>query len=170
MDIARFPHLTPGEFTSIITTFNDICQASTSKERHDWTSTSMRKDNESSASLMIVRSIVVSLYLTAIHDMFRPDDAKEDDQGLELIDEEVDEDVLQQDQSEICHLNVEYNIVYSPSYQVPVLYFSVTKQTGTTKKPITALEEIYEYLVPAAQKVHVKNNDILGAISSTVWL
>jgi hypothetical protein len=170
MAINGFPHLAAREFINIINVFENTCQTLTANQLRDWKSISIKKGNESSASLMIIKNIVLSLHSKPIHDMIKTEDAEENEQNLEEIDEEVEQDVFQQDQSKLCHLVIEYSIVYSLSYQVPVLYFTVTKQMGSMKQPITALEEVYEYLVPASQEGHVKDNDILGAISSIVWV
>ncbi|KAG0338809.1 hypothetical protein BG004_007066 [Podila humilis] len=59
-------------------------------------------------------------------------------------------------------ISVSYHIVFSPSYQVPVLYFNAFKQDDNS--PIT-LNEIYTSLVPKEWQETVRNSGLSGGIS-----
>lgn len=77
--------------------------------------------------------------------------------GVEQEDEE--EDCAMQDSAEIIQL--EHHIVYSTSYQVPVIYFKAAFSDGT---PLSH-EEIFCYIIPDAyQDAIVSQNDhpVLG--------
>jgi hypothetical protein len=39
---------------------------------------------------------------------------------------------------------------------------------GPDKQPLLDLDKVYEYVVPKSIAAHLKDHDILGAISSTV--
>ncbi|KAG0055064.1 hypothetical protein BGZ83_009700 [Gryganskiella cystojenkinii] len=58
-------------------------------------------------------------------------------------------------------LSVSYHIVFSPSYQVPVLYFNAFRPDGTA----IGLEEIYESLVPEEWRSSVRDAGLSGGIS-----
>ncbi|KAJ5736683.1 uncharacterized protein N7483_001808, partial [Penicillium malachiteum] len=59
-------------------------------------------------------------------------------------------------------LQVDYDIVLSPTYQVPVLYFALRwlHQNG----PI-GLDAVYQYLVPEQYQSQVKSVGVMGGIS-----
>lgn len=59
-------------------------------------------------------------------------------------------------------LQVEYDIVLSPSYQVPVLYF--TLRQGNDKKPVD-LDTVYQYLVPEGYRKELGSVGVMGGIS-----
>ncbi|CAO3618307.1 unnamed protein product [Cunninghamella echinulata] len=56
-----------------------------------------------------------------------------------------------------------YHILYSPTYQVPVLYFNAQHMDGST----LSLEEIYEYIIPDTYKKELKTSpiNVYGSIS-----
>ncbi|KAI1319847.1 hypothetical protein EDD11_002841 [Mortierella claussenii] len=58
-------------------------------------------------------------------------------------------------------LSVSYHIVFSPSYQVPVLYFNACRPDGRT----IPLEEIYDSLVPEEWRGSIRNAGLNGGIS-----
>lgn len=57
---------------------------------------------------------------------------------------------------------VEYSIVLSHTYRVPVLYF--TFRTGLASS-VPSLDAVYAHLVPEAYKSTLANQAVLGAIS-----
>jgi ubiquitin-like-conjugating enzyme ATG10 len=59
---------------------------------------------------------------------------------------------------------VEYDIVFSQSYQVPVLYFQV-KHSGTA---ILDLEFIYNHIVPHIKTSELQSISVMGGITTTV--
>ncbi|KAF9579199.1 hypothetical protein BGW38_004634, partial [Lunasporangiospora selenospora] len=65
------------------------------------------------------------------------------------------------DTMEDDYLSVTYHIVYSPSFQVPVLYFNACRSNGL----ILPLEQIYESLVPNDWRTGVRNAGLSGGIS-----
>ncbi|KAF9350928.1 E2-like conjugating enzyme atg10 [Mortierella sp. NVP85] len=80
-----------------------------------------------------------------------PDD--DDDDGIEPLDlaQEVSHDFL----------SVSYHIVFSPTYQVPVLYFNAYKPDGQS----ISLEDIFESLVPEDWRSTIRNAGLNGGIS-----
>lgn len=67
-------------------------------------------------------------------------------------------------------LDVEYCIVLSPSYQVPVLYFSLrnalsNSSSGGIHAGPEGLDAIYKYLVPTQFTANLREVGIMGGIS-----
>ncbi|KAL8944548.1 MAG: hypothetical protein Q9216_000351 [Gyalolechia sp. 2 TL-2023] len=60
---------------------------------------------------------------------------------------------------------VEYHVLYSPSYQVPVLYFHLHRLPPTASN---GLDAIYEWLVPKDVENGLRNHGIIGGISMAV--
>ncbi|KAF9135178.1 hypothetical protein BGX30_011644 [Mortierella sp. GBA39] len=77
--------------------------------------------------------------------------------------EEEDDPVVENSTSTTTfdYLSVNYHIVFSPSYQVPVLYFNAYRPDG----PAISLEEIYESLVPEEWRGAIRNAGLNGGIS-----
>ncbi|KAG0281101.1 E2-like conjugating enzyme atg10 [Linnemannia exigua] len=59
------------------------------------------------------------------------------------------------------YLSVNYHIVFSPSYQVPVLYFNAYRPDGAA----ISLEDIYDSLVPEEWRGAIRNAGLNGGIS-----
>lgn len=81
------------------------------------------------------------------------------DMALDDMEQEEEEDCTAQESTEI--LQLEHHIVYSASYQVPVIYFKASFSDGS---PLSH-KEIFEYIIPDAyQNAVVSQNDhpILG--------
>ncbi|KAL4940804.1 hypothetical protein BDV06DRAFT_14203 [Aspergillus oleicola] len=94
-----------------------------------------------------------------------PDDALAqqggiEDQDLELETCEEDPEVLFRTSDKPERLQVDYDIVLSPTYQVPVLYF-VLRRMG---KPL-GLNEVYNHLVPSQYRKSIQGVGIMGGIS-----
>lgn len=62
-------------------------------------------------------------------------------------------------------LRVEYDIVLSPSYQVPVLYFTLRR--GNSGGPVDR-DTVYQYLVPEQYKKELMSVGVIGGISFDV--
>ena len=62
-------------------------------------------------------------------------------------------------------LMVEYDIVLSPTYQVPVLYFRI-RDAGCTFPP--SINTLYQYVIPEQFKSQVESFGIIGGITMTV--
>jgi ubiquitin-like-conjugating enzyme ATG10 len=60
---------------------------------------------------------------------------------------------------------VRYDVVYSPSYQLPVLYLTFAEATTGKSTPLPSAEEIYEMLVPQDFKTPMRDVGVMGALS-----
>lgn len=63
------------------------------------------------------------------------------------------------------HFTVNYDVLLSQSYRVPVLYFTLL---DATEKPIRDLDRVYKLLVPAAYKSQLRDVGVIGGISVAV--
>lgn len=61
---------------------------------------------------------------------------------------------------------IEYDIILSPSYQVPVLYFSI-RDPGFKFPP--TMENLYQHIIPPTYKDEARSAGIIGGITITVW-
>ncbi|KAL4975774.1 hypothetical protein BDW66DRAFT_160223 [Aspergillus desertorum] len=62
--------------------------------------------------------------------------------------------------SSMRELQVDYDVLLSPTYQVPVLYF-VLRQADK----LLGIDEVYDYLVPEHYRKNMQNVGIMGGIS-----
>lgn len=63
------------------------------------------------------------------------------------------------------HFTIEYNILLSSSYQVPVLYFIIRDASGNA---LMDLDQVHAILVPESFRTQVTDIGIIGGISYTV--
>jgi len=65
------------------------------------------------------------------------------------------------------NINVDYHILLSPTYQVPVVYFAPTwmDEEGT---PLT-LKEVYTFIVDVSSKEAIEDVGVMGGLSHGVW-
>lgn len=61
--------------------------------------------------------------------------------------------------------SVEYNILLSPTYRVPVLYFFLRNLPANG---LQGVEAVHEYLVPKQLKSGMRNVGVMGGISMSV--
>jgi len=89
--------------------------------------------------------------------------SKQDTPGSneQAIDEDDDEIVIRPPPRAKSEALIFYDIVHSPSYQVPVLYITFTARALPTPA------EMYDLLVPAAHRSAVDAVGVMGALSMT---
>lgn len=61
-------------------------------------------------------------------------------------------------------LQIDYDIVLSPTYQVPVLYFGLRSHSHG---PL-GLDDVYQYVVPEQYRQELKSVGVMGGISMGV--
>ena len=62
-------------------------------------------------------------------------------------------------------ITVDFSIIMSPTYQVPVLWFIFT---GLPRAGPQGINGVYQYLVPIAFKAQVEDMGVMGGISIAV--
>jgi ubiquitin-like-conjugating enzyme ATG10 len=60
---------------------------------------------------------------------------------------------------------VRYDVVYSPSYQVPVLYLTFAEATTGKSTPLPSANEVYSMMVPQDFKTPMRDVGVMGALS-----
>lgn len=60
---------------------------------------------------------------------------------------------------------VQCDVVYSPSYQVPVLYLTFAHCSTNPSVPLPSPDGVYEILVPAGFKTAMRSVGLMGALS-----
>lgn len=58
-----------------------------------------------------------------------------------------------------------YDIIHSPSYQVPALYLTFSEPKTIKSVPLPTIDEIYQMLVPDSFKTPMRDVGIMGALS-----
>ena len=58
-----------------------------------------------------------------------------------------------------------YDVVYSPSYQVPILYLTFADASTGKSIPLPSADEIYDMLVPQGFKTPMRDVGVMGALS-----
>ncbi|KAJ4352705.1 hypothetical protein N0V95_004030 [Ascochyta clinopodiicola] len=82
---------------------------------------------------------------------------------------ETDEPELAESDDEVAHLTspaaiIHYDVVLSPSYRVPVLYFTIVDPLH--RYPLTA-ETLYASVIPPAYKAQAEHGGVLGGVTVT---
>ncbi|KAL4737473.1 hypothetical protein BDV11DRAFT_206746 [Aspergillus similis] len=147
--LSSFPYLTNDEFESGCRAFLHRVQV-TSRLPMPWSSVRFQTNGQVLKICQILSPDYDGL-ARSVHTKDTPD--------LQLEAWEEDSEALIRT-SNSCELLVDYDILLSPTYQVPVLYF-VLRRTG---KPL-GLDEVYNYLVPDQCKRNIRNMGIMGGIS-----
>lgn len=85
---------------------------------------------------------------------------------------EEDQEALEESTRPEHDLLISYDIVYSPTYQVPVLYITFQQPPGASTADAgtitpTSIDRVYELLVPAPAQAQIKDIGIMGALSMT---
>jgi hypothetical protein len=60
---------------------------------------------------------------------------------------------------------IEYDIIFSPSYKVPTLYFTVRDALG---RPLTELEAVLSHVVPMSESGPLQDVGVVGGLSVSV--
>ena len=60
---------------------------------------------------------------------------------------------------------VRYDVVYSTSYQVPVLYLTFADASTSKHIPLPSADEVYDMLVPQGFKASMRDVGVMGALS-----
>lgn len=82
--------------------------------------------------------------------------------------EEIDEEALPRQpnhNSQQDEFKIEYDILLSPSYSIPVLYFSVR---DSNSQLVIEIERIYLLLVPEVYQSQMRHVGIVGGLSMAV--
>lgn len=153
--IASFPLISALEFESACRKISERYQAG-GHLQSDWEHVRLGQGYEES-------TVYLSITRTIQGAGGKPESPVEDDEELEAF-EEIDEEALQLRVPANHGLMVEYDIVLSPTYQVPVLYFRI-RDAGCAL-PLS-IDTLYRYVIPEQFKSQVESFGIIGGITMT---
>ncbi|KAJ5083821.1 hypothetical protein N7456_013248 [Penicillium angulare] len=146
--LSTFPFLAPAEFKSACQDLADRCTSAQSTG--GW---SIRPVTQTCPSLRITQYIDV-------HTDLIQDPDRHEAYMAQMVEDEDPETLVRTNLKP--KLQVDYDIVLSPSYQVPVLYFALRwlHQNG----PV-GLDAVYQYVVPEQYQTQMKTVGVMGGIS-----
>ncbi|KAG5290230.1 autophagy-related protein Atg10 [Histoplasma ohiense] len=188
--LSAFPYLTRDEFTAACRALISRVDTFLHHDEGDPTTslgwTGVRLETKDDEVVLIIqkklddRKSTSPQHLKHPGDTFKNEVEEEDDDTadiVELNDDDDDDDDVDDDNDpeelirQACtNLQVEYNIMLSPTYQVPILYFFLhdTKNDSSgmsAKSPDRHLDLIYNRIVPAPYRSELKSVGILGGLS-----
>lgn len=153
--IASFPLISVLEFESACRKISERYQAG-GHLQSDWEHVRLAQGYEES-------TVYLSITRTIQGAGGKLESPVEDDGELEAF-KEIDEEALQLRVPANHGLMVEYDIVLSPTYQVPVLYFRI-RDAGCALPP--SIDTLYRYVIPEQFKSQVESFGIIGGITMT---
>ncbi|TQB71664.1 hypothetical protein MPDQ_007379 [Monascus purpureus] len=155
--LSAFPFLTEPEFDHACATFLDRVQALESLHASGWSSVRLEKQ---ACGTVLKISRVIDSPTTLNREKATLEDTPESHKSQADAFED-DPEALARTADPDPYFQVEYDILLSPTYQVPVLYFVLR---GSRAGPV-GIETVYQYLVPDQYKNEVKSVGVLGGIS-----
>ncbi|KAJ5085646.1 Atg10p [Penicillium argentinense] len=167
---SAFPLLTADEFERACRVLVDrACTCTTAQGEGGWSST--RLVTQDVTSIKIARQIEIQSNTTAKNMNLQEAETSEASEALTLEDEDPhtkgyrsantspQEAVIRTSGKPSLH--IDYDIVLSPTYQVPVLYFTIRE---ANQGPV-GLDTVYQYVVPELYRKEVKSVGVMGGIS-----
>ncbi|KAF2993303.1 hypothetical protein E8E13_000181 [Curvularia kusanoi] len=150
-ELASFPHLHDSNFekacSAMLVNFSQY-----GRGQAEWTALE-QLSQDGTTFLRITKPLLVHA---------DPLDASANDEEAEL-DEEDDDEVA--DRAAVpCPAVIQYDVVLSPSYRVPVLYFTVVDSQH--RYPPT-LETLYSCIIPPTFKTQAEHVGVIGGITLT---
>lgn len=151
--LASFPQLVDSEF-------DEACSALLSRfelhghRQNEWTAADSFSQNGLSC-LSITKPLLLHSGV--------PDAS--DGTGETELDE--DDDEVAQTSTTAPRAVIRYDVVLSPSYRVPVLYFNIS---DTRHRYPPTMETLYSHVIPQAFKAQAEHGGVIGGITVTVRL
>ncbi|KAL4808567.1 hypothetical protein BDV18DRAFT_101764 [Aspergillus unguis] len=152
--LSIFPFLTHDEFESACRAFLARVQTA-GKSAVAWSSIQF----QDGPNLKIIQNIDFSPMSTQDDALVRPVDI-EHPEDPQLNSWEEDPEAIIRTPNLRGELQVDYDILLSLTYQVPVLYFTLKRGN----KPL-GIDEVYDYLVPDQYRDSIRSVGIMGGIS-----
>ncbi|KAJ9660124.1 hypothetical protein H2201_007031 [Coniosporium apollinis] len=162
--VTGFPFISSAEFrlaaVSLVEAFKHNCH-----RQHDWESVQLIESDEG-AILRIIRAVEPS---SSTIEPSSDDSNKipSDDDEVEEHDDEVRTHAaaLLSRTPSAGTIVVQYDIILSQTYFVPVLHISIFTKTPSSNRPITSLDTLYDLLVPQAYSAQLQRVGVVGGIS-----
>ncbi|KAJ5157544.1 uncharacterized protein N7482_008644 [Penicillium canariense] len=164
--LSAFPYLTPDEFDCACRALVDRAGSCTAAQTDGGWST-LRLVSQNTTSLKITRCLEVQIpALDAdLHEPHTHTQAQAQTQARgqaqALEDEDEDPEALVRSNLKPI-LQIDYDIVLSPTYQVPVLYFMLRWHNHQGR---VGLDAVYQYVVPEQYRKQLQSVGVMGGIS-----
>jgi ubiquitin-like-conjugating enzyme ATG10 len=153
--ISSFPHISKEEFDQACDSLANRF-ASHSAEQTSWQSVDIiRRDGS--------QYLRIAKLLTSVKSV--GEDVVDDEDNSEFEEQEDDEETLLP--TTTTHATIQYDMALSPSYRVPVLYFSI--KDPSYRYPPT-MQTLYEHIIHPEFKPQVENVGVIGGITIIVSL
>ena len=150
--LSSFPHLSDSDFNQACTFLLERFRKCEQKQ-DEWTSVEMIHQHDMKY-LRIIRALPCT---------FNVPTHRQGNDGMDELDDDDDEEVILK--SPVFQAVINYDILLSPTYRVPVLYISISDPQHRFSPTMTTL---YEHLIPPHFKPQTENVGIIGAITVTV--
>jgi len=92
-------------------------------------------------------------------------DNDKEEECQDLMEDLCHNDTLPQNHNQSESLILDFSILLSPTYCVPVLWFSCRRGSGNKS---LGLDEVYASLIPATSQASLRNVSVMGGISMAV--
>jgi ubiquitin-like-conjugating enzyme ATG10 len=91
----------------------------------------------------------------------------EDELEVEIEDDDPEALIVQTTTAKRQDLDrvVRYDVVYSPTYQAPVLYLTFAEASTSKIIPLPSADDVYDMLVPQGFKTPMRDIGVMGALS-----
>lgn len=149
---ARFPYISPTDFEAACTQLAELHVQSLGSLRKGWLAAELLASNGATWLRISQRLALAKPDFTSNSDGSAVDEVEEPDDEAALSVETADRAVIV------------YDVVLSPSYQVPVLYFNV-KDPGYHYPP--TMDTLYSHIIPPVYRAEAENAGVLGGITVT---
>ncbi|CAE7202001.1 hypothetical protein CFE70_008358 [Pyrenophora teres f. teres 0-1] len=162
--LSLFPHLTDADFDQACYALSHAFEQQ-GDSSGEWQSVHVI-DSAATTLVRITKSLSTTQDLSANVEMTKQDyDGDDDEEDYET------EEILQDDPEALdstsapCSPTVDYDMLLSPTYRVPVLYISINDVLH--RYPPT-LDTLYRHLVPEALRSQTQSVGVIGGITITV--
>ncbi|KAL2007112.1 hypothetical protein VTN00DRAFT_8550 [Thermoascus crustaceus] len=155
--LSAFPFLTATEFSSACQAFADRVHAYGSLQDLGWSS--VRVLQQPSGSILRLSKSISPIGPPGNDDT--PPVSEDGESQVDQLEEDDDEALIRRPDPGF-RFEVEYDIILSPTYRVPVLYFVLR---NAPREGPAGMEAVYQYLVPHQYKTELKSVGVMGGIS-----
>ncbi|KAF2280672.1 uncharacterized protein EI97DRAFT_5285 [Westerdykella ornata] len=153
--VAQFPHISSNEFASGCEQLVELFLTAPANNQSDWLSAEVIPQ-DGSVGLRIQKEIFISDSAAG------SPDSSSDDQVDDIPEEEEDEGELRPTH---CSSFVQYDILFSPTYSLPTLYFTLVSPNPTLCIP--SLEVLYTHLIPPSSRSQTLAVGVMGGVTIT---
>ncbi|KAE8376841.1 autophagy-related protein Atg10 [Aspergillus bertholletiae] len=155
--LSAFPLLTPEEFECACRAFLDRIHVLGNLDGAEWSS--VRFVQQATGPILKISRSIHNPHAPSYDNILSASVDTEEPQ-VETCEDDP-EALIRESNSSNC-LHIEHDVILSPTYQVPVLYFTLRQDSHPG--PL-GIDEVYQYLVPDQYRKELQNVGVMGGIS-----